>query len=308
MADYSKMKNADLEALLKSRGLPTGGKKADMVDRLIKDDKKKKEAPAAVADEEDEIDWDDDEPSKLEPNNASKTAAPVPAAAPTVASTTATSPTKATAAKATKEAAATTNKSGGQGPVANPTVVPNKVSAIGPAKTEELAVKPLTQAVEKAEEVAEAKSEADEKKDDKPKEDTAKSFSRGLPPTDLEKEIEKRKARALKFGLNVEDDATLKKLEQAQKEGATAPPKGLDEALPERSRKRGREGGDDKRHGGGGGRFQGRGRGGGRGGGRRPDDRAGQKINPGGGPSWMSEADRAKAEARKARFAQAATK
>src|SRR5262249_41752067 len=55
MSDYSKMKNADLEALLKERGLPHSGKKADLVARLQEDDKKK--ASAAVP-EEDEIDWD----------------------------------------------------------------------------------------------------------------------------------------------------------------------------------------------------------------------------------------------------------
>jgi SAP domain-containing ribonucleoprotein len=38
MPEYAKMKNADLEALLKERGLPSAGKKADMVDRLVKDD------------------------------------------------------------------------------------------------------------------------------------------------------------------------------------------------------------------------------------------------------------------------------
>ena len=52
MPEYTKMKNADLESLLKERGLPHTGKKADMVARLEEDDKKKNN--------EDEIDWDDD--------------------------------------------------------------------------------------------------------------------------------------------------------------------------------------------------------------------------------------------------------
>ena len=63
MPEYAKMKNAELEALLKERSLPSGGKKADMVDRLTKDDEKKT-APAttkpAAVNAEDEIDWDDD--------------------------------------------------------------------------------------------------------------------------------------------------------------------------------------------------------------------------------------------------------
>jgi SAP domain-containing ribonucleoprotein len=287
MADYAKMKNADLEALLKSRGLTTGGKKADMVDRLTKDDEKKKKeakAPVAAAEDEDEIDWDDDEPIKpAESEVASK-----PAAASTAA---------ATAAKATTQPATAAIKAGGQGPVANPTAVPNQVSDIDPSMTKDLTVKSPAESA--------AKTETGDKKAEK-KEEPPANFSRGLPPTDLEKEIEKRKARAKKFGLNIEDDETLKKLERAKKFGETAPPKGLDEALPERPHKRGREGDDDngrnKRRGHGG-RFRGRGRGGPRGGDRRPDERREPRSNAGGAETWMSEADRAKAEARKNRFA-----
>lgn len=293
MADYAKMKNADLEALLKSRGLATGGKKADMVDRLNKDDEKKKKE-AKAAEEEDEIDWDDDEPVKpAEPEVASE-----PAAAPSAASTAA-----AEAAKATTQPAAAAIKAGGQGPVANPTAVPNQVSDIDPSKTHDLSVKAPAEG-----DANDAKTETgdnkEEKKEEK-KEEPPVDFSRGLPPTDLEKEIEKRKARAKKFGLDIEKDETLKKLERAQKFGETAPPKGLDEALPERPYKRGREGEDDngrnKRRGGG--RFRGRGRGEPRGGDRRPDERREPRSNAGGASSWMSEADRAKAEARKNRFA-----
>ena len=39
--DYSNIKNAELQKLLKSRSLPRSGKKADMVTRLLEDDKKK---------------------------------------------------------------------------------------------------------------------------------------------------------------------------------------------------------------------------------------------------------------------------
>lgn len=58
MADqnYGRLKNADLEALLKVRGLPHTGKKADLVARLQEHDKQKAANPI-----EDEIDWDDDE-------------------------------------------------------------------------------------------------------------------------------------------------------------------------------------------------------------------------------------------------------
>ena len=64
MTEYSKLKNAELENLLKARGLPHTGKKADMVLRLQEDDKKQSsngDAPAVpTAPAEDEIDWDDD--------------------------------------------------------------------------------------------------------------------------------------------------------------------------------------------------------------------------------------------------------
>ena len=59
--DYAKLKNAELETLLKQRGLPHTGKKADLVARL-QDDDAKATVKVAVDHPEDEIDWDDDEP------------------------------------------------------------------------------------------------------------------------------------------------------------------------------------------------------------------------------------------------------
>ena len=67
--DYGKLKNAELEGLLKQRGLTHTGKKADLVARLVEDDSKV--PSAATNDAEDEIDWGDDEPA----------AAPAPATA-----------------------------------------------------------------------------------------------------------------------------------------------------------------------------------------------------------------------------------
>jgi len=292
------MKNADLEALLKTRGLPTGGKKADMVDRLTKDDEKSVEAPAssaskaAVLHPEDEIDWDDDaEDAAAEPAKS--------APAATSQATTSTEPSAAVA------------KAGGEGQTANPQAVPNQVADIDPSKTDDLSVKgPAEETIEIG-----GEAKAEEKKEPPP------DYTRGLAASSLDEEIEKRKARAKKFGLNIEEDEGLKKLERAKKFGETGPPKGLDEALPERTRKRGREdteeGGRNKRRGGGkfGGR-RGRGnrdgnRGGERGGDGRRDNRDGREIRDNrredrprnGGTSWMSEADRAKAEARKNKFA-----
>lgn len=284
MPEYAKMKNAELEALLKERGLPSGGKKADMVDRLTKDDEKKSASgatkPAAV-NAEDEIDWDDD--GDEAPVAPATTAAPV-----------------------TKDA--TVEKAGGDGQPPNPQAVPNQIADIDPAQTDDLTVQPPADGAEAAKE--------EEKKEPAP------DYSRGLAATNLDEEIEKRRKRAEKFGIKIDDDEGLKKLERAKKFGESGPPRGLDEALPERSRKRGREGndepGDNKR--------RGNGRSGGRGGGRGGRDRRDNRDNrenrenrgrgdreprreqgrSNGGNSWMSEKDRAAAEARKAKWANSA--
>ncbi|PSN69888.1 hypothetical protein BS50DRAFT_585393 [Corynespora cassiicola Philippines] len=288
MPEYAKMKNADLEALLKTRGLPTGGKKADMVDRLTKDDEKAAEpaAPAgaaAVVHPEDEIDWDDDEPAK-----------PAPAA-------------EAAPAETTAPEAAATAKAGGTGQPPNPQDVPNQVADIDPAATNDLAVKPP---VEENETNADGDTATEETKAPPP------DYSRGLAASTIDEEIEKRKARAKRFGLNIENDEGLKKLERKKKFGETGPPQGMDEALPERerARKRGRDDNDDagrnKRRGGGaggagggggrsgGGRQRGRGQ---RDGDRKREDNRDDKSRGTGG--WMSAEDRQKAEARKNKWA-----
>jgi SAP domain-containing ribonucleoprotein len=274
MPEYAKMKNADLEGLLKARGLPTGGKKADMVDRLTKDDEEKKstepaDAPAPAAKPiaaEDEIDWDDDE-------EAAPAAKPAPVAAAKTAGATETNTSQA---------------------------VPNQTTDSDLVETDDIAAKEAGEQVEDAE----GEIQAEESKE------PPKDYSRGLAASNIEEEIEKRKKRAAKFGLNIEEDEGYKKLVRAQKFGETGPPKGLDEALPERPRKRGRDNndegsrGNDKRRGGGrfGGRRGGRGP---RDGDRRRDDRNGreEKSRSNNGPSsWLSDADRAKAEARKAKW------
>ncbi|KAF2192611.1 hypothetical protein K469DRAFT_731106 [Zopfia rhizophila CBS 207.26] len=276
MPDYAKMKNAELETILKSRGLPTGGKKADMVERLNKDDESKKAAEppvATVTNAEDEIDWDDDAPEPAKP--ATETSV------------------SAATAEVTTEAAATTIKAGGKGPVANPQGVPNQVADVDPSKTADLSIKAPDEA-----ETANGETKAEEQK----AEEASVSFSRGLAASKLDEEIEKRKARAKKFGLNIEEDQGLKNLERMKKFGETGPPKGLDEALPERGRKRGREGDDDggrnKRRGG---RLGGRRGRRNRDGGKRRDDGREQRDSQ--TRNWMSETEKAKAEARKNRFA-----
>jgi SAP domain-containing ribonucleoprotein len=265
MTDYAKLKNAELEALLKQRGLPHAGKKADMVARLQEDDSKKTTT-------EDVIDWDDDEPAKAD--------APA-AAAPTIPTTVALDTPAVTAAN-TVEATITTDASASQD------IAPNATS------TEDAPA-------EKAK--------------------TPVDFSIGLAEATIDEEIEKRKARAKKFGMTENDplaDEALMKLERAKKFGDAAGPRGLNEALPERQKRRhegGADGGRDlKRRGGGGGRGGSRFNGNGnrrRDGGPAPSGSQPSRVEKtagSGGSGWMSATDKAAAEARKARFAAPASK
>lgn len=286
MTEYTKMKNAELEALLKERNLPHTGKKADLIKRLQESD-----APAKTA--EDEIDWDDE-----------------PAAA---------------ASKATTEAAAVAIAAGGQGQPPNPQAVPNQQADIDPSQTDDLTViKPAendasTAALADPETTADASapSEAQPEEPAKP----AVDFTSGLAKTTLDQEIEKRKARAKKFGLNEDEDEALKALERAKRFGNTEMPGKLNEALPERrERKRGapadgeqqgapkkRENTENKRENNDNGNNR---RGGRRDGGRRGGAQTQTKASAPAASApakkekpQISEADRAKAEARKARFA-----
>jgi SAP domain-containing ribonucleoprotein len=285
MVEYAKMKNADLEALLKERGLPTGGKKADMVDRLTKDDEKKTDAPSKLH-PEDEIDWDD------EGDEGATDTAKVDLAAPAAKESEAAAPAPSTA-----PGVSTTAKPAGEGQASNPQAVPNQKVDIDPAKTDDLSVKPPSEEKEGPPEAAEEKKAP------------AVDYTKGLAATNMEEEIEKRRRRAEKFGLKIDDDdENMKKLERAKKFGEVGPPKGLDDALPERQerRKRGRDDNDDsgrnKRRGGG--RFGGRG---GRGGDRRRDDRNHRGSRDDRRESnWMNETERKKAEERKAKWAKPA--
>jgi SAP domain-containing ribonucleoprotein len=253
MVEYAKMKNAELEALLKERGLPHSGKKAELVARLQEDDKKKGPG-SAKATAEDEIDWDEDAtaPESAKPPAPSTSSQ----AAPQAAKPSTTSSVQATAPSAETKAAA----------------------KAGTEITSEAPAEPV-------------------------KEKTPADFSMGLAATTIEDEIEKRKARAKKFGIAENDPAAeeaLKRLERAQKFGESGGPAGLNEALPERRPKRGREDGENH------GDFKRRGRGfrGGRGArrfGRHPPAQESMKNE--GYASWMSEKDKAAADARKARFA-----
>ncbi|GLI78402.1 hypothetical protein PoHVEF18_006716 [Penicillium ochrochloron] len=222
--DYSKKTNAELVEILKSRSLPHTGKKADLVARIQQDDESKSTEAAPA-----------DAPAATETANPDATAEDVIDWDDDVPAETANPST---------EASATAIAAGGKGPVANPVAVPNQKLDVDPATTNDLKVESAGGAdPEAAPEAATAEVET------KP----AVDYTRGLPASELEAELAKRKKRAEKFGI-VEDDETARKeaekqLERAKRFGTGAVAetstsvgvKGLDEALPdERSRKRGR--------------------------------------------------------------------
>ena len=210
---------------------------------------------------------------RLEDNDASGAAAPKPIAAEDEIDWDE-DPTLDAAAAATTEPATNAIAAGGVGKVNNPQAVPNQQAAIDPSKTDDLTVA--------AEPAAEPKA-------------PEKDFSTGLAERSLEEEIEKRKARARKFGLP-EDNDEIKALERAKRFGTTDMPGLLNRALPEKQdRKRGREGPTTD----GGIRKRSRGRPG-------PGKRQGSdkpKTTEGGFPGWMTDKDKEAAERRKAKFA-----
>lgn len=274
--DYSKLKNAELESLLKERSLPHGGKKkADMVALLVEHDKKTGNAgPESTA-----ASAQVSSPTKstLSPIGESTIASSTPAAAAIAA--------------------------GGATRADNPVAVPNQQQDQDPSSTNDLSVSQdntTSTSIALPTDGTAAADTTDGTSDAKPKD--ASIFTANLANTDIEAELEKRKARAKKFGIVESDEEAMKALERAKRFGTgstgdQAAVKGLDEALPERSgKKRGRgghesAGGDAKR--------QNHGRGGRPRGPERTDSGA---KHSGGGPRWMNEADRAAAEKRKAKF------
>ncbi|WPG98070.1 Hypothetical protein R9X50_00085600 [Acrodontium crateriforme] len=280
MSDYGKKKNDELQALCKERGLSHAGKKADLVKRLEDHDAQGASAavPAPKAAIEDEIDWDEDD----------------------------------TAKPATTEPAKAAVAAGGVDEVATPAAVPNQKTAVDPSTTNEL------KASVPATESAPANGAAEEPK--KPEKD----YTAGDAERTLDAEIEKRKARARRFGLP-EDSEEIKKLERAKKFGTADLPGLLNKALPaDLGRKRGAdnaEEGDRKRSRGP------KGRGGKDGAADAPKKNEGKKNegkknegkknegkktegekkknNNNGYASWMTEDDKRKADARKAKFAPA---
>ena len=204
-------------------------------------------------------------------------------------------PAADTAKAATSIPAADAIAAGGVGvEVPNPQAVPNQIPAVDPAQTDDLSVDPP------APEPAGAEEEAKEPE---------KDYSQGLNERTIDEEIEKRKARARKFGLP-EDSDEIKALERAKRFGTADLPGLLNKALPTGDRKRGRYG--DEKDGGIRKRSRGPQRGGlgrrGGGGGRERTPVSGSGGGGGGAggyPSWMTQQDREAADRRKTKFSTA---
>ena len=297
--DYSKKTNADLVEILKSRSLPHTGKKADLVARLQEDDSKNAgttaaPVPAAKADVADDvIDWEDDEPTEGA------------AAAP----------------KASTEAGATTIEAGGKGQAPNPAAVPNQKLDENPAATSDLKVEATGAetgpAGSQAAPAEGAGGGGGGDRDEQTAEKSDAAYAKGLPITEMEEELKKRKARAEKFGITEESQAAIadaeKQLDRAKRfgSGVEAPDVGvkrLDEALPqEKSRKRGQHDNDASGRGGKRRHFGGRNRSRQQGGNRNRRD-GGNNSSSGrsnGQQTVVTEQDRAAMEARAKRFAAA---
>lgn len=111
--------------------------------------------------------------------------------------------------KPTTAPAAAAVAAGGLGSVANPTTVPNQKVDLDPSTTTDLKVTKADDgaSAEKTTEAPQAPAPEVKKQD----------FAIGIAQTDAEKEIAKRRARAEKFGMPVDDEA--KKLARAAKFG-----------------------------------------------------------------------------------------
>ena len=287
--DYSKKKNAELEELLKSKGLPHTGKKAELVARLQQHDaQQSSNKSSAITDTggDDEIDWDDDAPTTAAPTKGSD---PVDTAA---------------------------IAAGGVGQVKNPAAVPNQAVDIDPSTTDDLTVREPAPELAAGVELKDHPTDETVKPIEAPSAPPSTNFTSGLSSTSLDDEIARRQKRAARFNLKENDSEALKSLERAKKFGTgTAEDKsairGLDEALPERMKKdrgnkRGREENRD-------GRGDTKRRDGGKRNAGRPT-RSNSRSKPDGGrrnrsggrkqDRGLSEKDRVAAEARKERFSQ----
>lgn len=267
-SEYEKKTVAQLQELLKARGLTASGKKAELVARLQEADKTAdttKEAEAKPDVTEDIIDWDDEAPAAEASLKES--------------------------AQASTEAGAATIAAGGQGQVPNPVAVPNQTLGEDPAKTDDLHVETKEAATEEKPvidySIGLQPTEVEEEL--KKRKARAEKFGVVAETTSDSTEAEKTLERAKRFGTSGSADSGV---------GVNR----LDQALPaERERKRGR-GGDE--HGGRGGKRRNVGGGGrNRVQNRKTNNQAGRSNDP---KPVFSGKDKAAADARKKRFTAAA--
>lgn len=270
MTNYTILRVTDLKDLLSRRKLPTNGKKEELISRLEAADREAATPPVATptsaADatahlpsaEEYEINWDEDDTAATGP----KSAKPTPAKQETsnlkkvvlVGADSETAP-KTVGAQGEKksEDQEPAQSKDGKKPFAFKRLA-DQFSDLPSTKKPDTKKKPEaskeapTPATEKKKEEAVQPEPETEAKTADPE----PSFAAGLAPTPLDVELEKRKARAARFGAEQQVDPTaaesLKKLERAARFGAAAGAgatadadvgvKGLDQALPERKGKR----------------------------------------------------------------------
>lgn len=268
MTHYAALRVTDLKDLLSKRKLPTNGNKAELIARLDAADREAAPplpaAPAAAdavahlpSAEEYEVNWDEDDTTAIGPKSAklaqSKTGS---AGVEGVLST--------PAAREQSKVVGTK----GNVVKAEDKIAPTEPEGKKPFKFKRLAEQFTDLPSTKTTETKKTPSEADISKTTAatPSEKPAllqkteaevkpatpeQSFSAGLAPTPLQVELEKRKARAARFGAEQVDSTaaeSLKKLERAARFGSTnnhgdagdaaVGVKGLDQALPERKVKR----------------------------------------------------------------------
>ncbi|GAB7358579.1 hypothetical protein MBLNU230_g2639t1 [Neophaeotheca triangularis] len=220
MSGYAKMKNAELEAMCKERGLTHTGKKADLVKRLDDYDAAGK-TPAASAPVtttaanvvDDEIDWDADD--DLEAAKA-----------------------------ATSEPAAATIAAGGTGQVANPRAVPNQVAGEHVTGAETIgAPAPVADAPDAAE-VEEKVTAKQQTAEEKAAQDAKKEaeYTSGIQKNTVDMEIEAIEKRATKFGMTEEAKVRLEALQRVKKFGGEGDLGGINGALNDVREKKGRRG------------------------------------------------------------------
>jgi SAP domain-containing ribonucleoprotein len=123
--------------------------------------------------------------------------------------------------------------------------VPNQQLDVDPAKTNDLTVQGGEGAPTAADGAIASAGATTTEPAPAPEAKPAVDFSIGIKQSDAEREAEKRAARAKRFGIT-ESEEEKKKADRAKKFGIEKVEvvRGLDDALPERRQKRGRDGRD----------------------------------------------------------------